>query len=79
MAHLDVENSVVVMLDIGETFIPCALILQVVHAQNVYDHPVDDLFLAISLSMERCGLSEPGDQHQLETGPKRIEELVVSI
>ena len=28
------------------------------HAQNVYNHPVDDLYLAISLGMEIFGLGE---------------------
>jgi hypothetical protein len=31
--------------------------------QNVYDHPIDDLCLAISLGMESCGLGELGVQH----------------
>ena len=32
----------------------------VVHAQNVYDHPIDELCLAISLRMESYGLCELG-------------------
>ena len=51
------------MLYIGEALIPCAWMLLIVHAQNVYNHPVDDLYLAISLGMERCGLGELGVQH----------------
>ena len=42
----------VVLLDIGEAFIRCLWVLRIVHAQNVYDHPIDDLCLAISLGME---------------------------
>jgi hypothetical protein len=34
---------------------------------NVYDHPVDDLCLAISLGVESRGLSELGIQHRPET------------
>jgi hypothetical protein len=61
------ESSVVVVLDIGEAFIPCVWMLRVVHVQNVYDHPVDDLCLAISLGVESRGLSELGIQHRPET------------
>jgi len=46
------ESSVVAMLYIGEAFIPCVWMLRVVHVQNVYDHHVDDLCLAIILGME---------------------------
>ena len=62
------------MEDIGEALIPCAWMLSVVHAQNVYNHPDDDLCLAISLGMESCGLSEFGVQHRPEIGPKCTEE-----
>ena len=58
------DGSVIAMLYIGEDFIPCVWMLQVLHAQNVYDHPVDDLCLAISLGVESCGLSELGVQHR---------------
>lgn len=44
-----------------------------------YDHPVDDLYLAISLGMESGALSELGVQHRPETGPKCTEEPAVSI
>ena len=53
----------VVVLHMGEDFISCARILCVVHAQNVYDHPLDDFDLAIILEVESCGLSEIGFQH----------------
>jgi len=43
------DSYVVALLYIGEAFTPCAWMLQVVHAHNVYDHPVEDLYLAISL------------------------------
>jgi len=48
------------VLDIGEDFIPCVWMLQVVHVQNVYDHTIDDFCLAISLGMESRGFSEFG-------------------
>jgi len=54
------EILVVAMLNIGEALIPCAWMLWVVHAQNAYDHLVENLYLAISLRMEGCGLSEFG-------------------
>ena len=73
------ESPVVAVLYIGEAPIPCVWILLIVHAQNVYDHPVDDLYLAISLQMESCGLGELGVQHRPEAGPKCIEEPTVSI
>ena len=54
------ESFVVVMLDIGEASIPSAWILRVVHAQNVHDHHVDNLCLAIILGVASFGLSEFG-------------------
>ena len=63
-----------VVLDIREALILCVWMLCIVHLQNVYDHPVDDLCLAISLGMERCGLSELGVQHRPKTRPKCNEE-----
>ena len=61
------ESYVVVVLDIGEAFIPCAWMLQVLHAQNMYYHHGYDLCLAISLGVESHGLSELGIQHRPET------------
>lgn len=73
------ESLVIVVLDIGEALIPCAWILWVVHAQNMYSHLIDDLYLAISLGKESCGLSELGVQHWQETRPKCIEEPIVLV
>ena len=73
------KSLVVAVLNIGEALVPCVWMLLVVHAQNVYDHPIDDLCLAISLGMESCGLSELGVQHRPETGPKCIEEPAIPI
>jgi hypothetical protein len=54
------EGSVIAMLSIGEALMPFEWMLQFVHGKNVYDHPVGDLCLAISLGMESCGLGELG-------------------
>jgi hypothetical protein len=51
-------GSVVVMLNIGKTLIPGARVLGIVHAQNVHDHSVDNLGLAICLGVEGSGLGE---------------------
>jgi hypothetical protein len=56
------EIHVVVVLNIGKTFIPCTWMLRVVHAQDVHNHLIDDLFLAIGLGVERSGFSEIGVQ-----------------
>ena len=50
---------------IGGAIILCAWILLFLHAQNVYDHLVDDLCFSIGLGMESCGLGELGVQHRL--------------
>jgi hypothetical protein len=50
------------MLDIGKTLIPCAGVLGIVHAQDMYDHPIDDLSLAIYLGVEGSGFGELGIQ-----------------
>ena len=79
VAYRAMESPVIAVLDIREDLIPCAWILWVVHVQNVYDHTVDKLCLAIGLGMEGCGLSEFGVQHQPETRPKCTEEPIVLI
>ena len=45
----------------------------------MYNHPVGDLCLAISLGIESFGLGELGVQHRPEAEPKFIEEHVVPI
>ena len=47
--------------------------------QNVYDHPVDDIFLAISLRMESYGLGELGVQHRPKGRPKYTDEISILI
>jgi hypothetical protein len=46
------------MLYIGEALIPCVWMLSFVHVKNVHNHFVDNVYLAISLEMKRCGLGE---------------------
>jgi hypothetical protein len=49
---------VVVVLNIGKTLIPGARELGIVHAQDVHDHTIEDLSLAIRLGVEDSGLGE---------------------
>jgi hypothetical protein len=56
------ESLVVAMLNIMKTLIPCTRMLRVIHAQDVHDHSIDDLCLAINLRVEGSGLSELGVQ-----------------
>ena len=51
-------GSVVVVLNIGNTIIPGAGVLGILHVQDVHDHPVDDLGLAICLGVEGSGIGE---------------------
>jgi hypothetical protein len=53
-------GSVVVVMNIGKTLIPSVGVLGIVHAQDVHDHLVDDLGLAIRLGVEGSGLGELG-------------------
>ena len=56
------NGSVVTVLNIWKTIIPCAGMLRVVHPQNLQDHPIDYLRLVISLGMEGGGFGELGIQ-----------------
>jgi hypothetical protein len=56
------ESPVVAVLNIGKTLIPCTWMLRVVHAQDVHNHLIDDLCLAIGLGVESSGFSELGVQ-----------------
>jgi hypothetical protein len=62
MAVRAMEISIVVVLNVGETLIPCVWFLGVVHAEDVHDHPIDELCLAISLGVEGNGFGELGVQ-----------------
>jgi hypothetical protein len=50
------------MLDIGMTLIPCVGVILIIHAQDMYDHLIDDLNLAIYLGVESSGFGELGIQ-----------------
>ena len=56
------ESLVVAMLNIGKTLIPCTQMLRFIHVQDVHNHPIDDLCLAIGLRVEGSGFSELGVQ-----------------
>ena len=51
---------VVVVLNIGNNLILGAWVLGIVHAQDVDDHPADNLSLDIHLGVEGSGLGELG-------------------
>jgi hypothetical protein len=50
------------MMDIGKTLIPCARVIGIIHAQDMHDHSIYDLGLAICLGVEGCGFGELGVQ-----------------
>jgi hypothetical protein len=79
MAGGNMESPVVTVLDIWETLVPCTGMLRIVHVQNVHNHLIDDLSLAIGLGVERSGFCELGVQQRPETRPKGVEEHVVSV
>jgi hypothetical protein len=56
------ERPIVAMLDIWKTLFPCTRILRIIHAQDVHNHPIDYLGLAIGLGVERSGFCELGVQ-----------------
>ena len=56
------ESPVVTLLNIGETVIPCALMIRVVHAQDVHNHLIDDICLIIGLGVEGNEFIELGVQ-----------------
>jgi hypothetical protein len=49
-------------MNIGETLIPCARVLGIIHAQYMHHHSIYDLILAICLGVEGRGFSELGVQ-----------------
>jgi hypothetical protein len=56
------QGSVAAMMDIGKNLIPCAWVFLIVHVQDMYDHPIDDLSLAIYLGVVGSGFGELGIQ-----------------
>ena len=73
------NESIVAMLDIGKTLIPCVGVLGIVHAQDMYDHSIGDLSLAIYLGVEGRGFGEIGVQQWLEARPECAEKSTVPI
>jgi hypothetical protein len=73
------ESLVVTVLDIWETLVPCTRVLRIVHAQEVHNHLIEDLGLAIDLGVERSGFCELGFQQRPETRPKGVEEPTVLV
>ena len=59
----DMEKSVIIVLLIGMSLIPCSWMLGVVHAEYVNYHHVDELCLAVSLGIECSRHGELGLQY----------------
>jgi hypothetical protein len=79
MAGGTMESPVVAMLDIWETLFLGIEMLRIVHAQDVHNHLIDDLGLAIILGVERSGFCELGVQQRPYSRPKGAEEPTVSV
>jgi hypothetical protein len=62
MVDGDMESLVVTVLNIVETLIPCTWMVRVVHSQEVHNHFIDDLCLAICLGVESSVFCELGVQ-----------------
>jgi hypothetical protein len=73
------ESSVVTVMNIVETLIPCTWLLIIVHVQDVHNHPIDDLCLAFILGVKRSAFCELGVQQRPKNRPKCVEELVVLV
>jgi hypothetical protein len=56
------ESYVVAVLNRGKILIPYMWMLRVIHAQDVHNHLIDDLCLAIDLRVEGSGFSGLGVQ-----------------
>ena len=62
LTNRDMKSIVVVVLHIRKVVIPCMWMFGVVLSQDVQDHLIDHLCLAISLGMEGSGFGELGVQ-----------------
>ena len=56
MVSETMESPIVTMLDIWETLVLCTGILRIVHAQDVHNHLIDDLYLDIDLGWKAVDL-----------------------
>jgi hypothetical protein len=54
------QGSVVAMLDIWKTLIPCVRVLGIIYVQDMQNHSIYDLGLAICLGVEGRGFGELG-------------------
>jgi hypothetical protein len=73
------ESHVVTVLNIRDNLFPCTWMLIIVHAQDVHNHSIDELCLAVSLGVESSGFFELGVQKRTKTRPKCVEEPVVPV
>ena len=62
MAIKAMKDPIVVVLNIRKVVIPCAGMFGIVHVQDVYDRPIDHLYLSISLGVKGSGHGELGVQ-----------------
>jgi hypothetical protein len=78
MAGGTMEIPVVTVLFIWKTLVPCTWMLRILHAQDVQNHPIDDLCSAISLGVEISAFGDLGVQQRSKNRPKGAKEPVVS-
>jgi hypothetical protein len=79
MSNGAMESLVVIVMNIGETLVPCMWMLIIVHAQDVHNYLIDNFYLAIGLGVESSGFCELGVQQRPKTRPKGAKKLVVSV
>jgi hypothetical protein len=56
------QGLVVAMMDIGKALVPCVGVLLIIHAQDMHNHSIYNLGLAIYLGVEGHGFGELGVQ-----------------
>jgi hypothetical protein len=64
VANRPMEGSVVAMLKIRNTFIPCAWMFGIVHPRDMENHPVEYLFLSIIMWVEGSRFGQLGVHHR---------------
>jgi hypothetical protein len=52
------QGLVIAMLNIGKNLIPCARVLGIIHVQDMHDHLIYDLSLAICFGVEGHGFGD---------------------
>jgi hypothetical protein len=73
------ESHVVIVMNIGETLVPCMWMLRIVREKDVHNQPIDDLCLDVGLGVECNGFCDLGVQQKQETEPKCVEEPFVPV